>query len=56
MSAPQVGDNFPSDVVFTWIPPTPETAEFSACGIPTQYKVSESKFSYFTQECNGQLH
>lgn len=44
MSAPKVGDNFPSDVVFTWIPPTPETAGFSTCGIPTKYNASESKF------------
>lgn len=42
MSALKVGDSFPQDVSFTWIAPSPENSEFSACGIPQKYNASES--------------
>ncbi|CEJ90613.1 hypothetical protein VHEMI06382 [[Torrubiella] hemipterigena] len=41
MSALKVGDSFPQDVSFTWIAPSPENSEFSACGIPQKYNASE---------------
>ncbi|KAF3918143.1 Peroxiredoxin-2C [Dactylellina cionopaga] len=37
----QVGDSFPSGVVFSYIPYTDEKADITACGIPINYKASE---------------
>lgn len=41
MSALKQGDKFPSDVVFSYVPWTEETAEVTACGMPVNYKASE---------------
>jgi hypothetical protein len=41
MSAPNPGDKFPEDVVFDYIPYTPEIEGFKVCGIPTQYKAGK---------------
>ncbi|KAL2417586.1 Peroxiredoxin Asp f3 [Exophiala dermatitidis] len=35
------GDSFPDDVVFSYIPWTPETADVRVCGIPTNYPASK---------------
>ncbi|KAH8664477.1 redoxin [Xylariales sp. PMI_506] len=37
----KAGDDFPEDVSFKYIPPSPETEEFSACGIPIKYNASK---------------
>ncbi|KAH7014321.1 peroxiredoxin type-2 [Microdochium trichocladiopsis] len=37
----KAGDEFPEGVSFTWIPPAPETSEFSACGMPIKYNASK---------------
>lgn len=41
MSALKQGDKFPSDVVFSYVPWTEETAEVTACGMPVNYKASD---------------
>ncbi|KAE8157391.1 Redoxin [Aspergillus tamarii] len=41
MSGIKAGDSFPSDVVFSYIPYTPEAQEFNACGIPINYNASK---------------
>jgi hypothetical protein len=41
MSELKVGDNFPEGVFFSYIQPTPEIAEFSTCGAPTNYNASQ---------------
>lgn len=43
MSALKAGDSFPEDVVFGWVPPTPENKDISACGVPTKYPASSRK-------------
>jgi len=43
MSALKAGDAFPDGVVFSHVPPTPETADVVACGLPTKYDASKSK-------------
>lgn len=45
MSVLEVGDNFPGNVSFGYIPLTPESEEITSCGIPTKYDASESKDS-----------
>ncbi|OAA72212.1 Thioredoxin-like fold protein [Cordyceps fumosorosea ARSEF 2679] len=40
MSALKVGDSFPEDVIFGWVRPSPETADFEACGVPTKFPAS----------------
>jgi hypothetical protein len=44
MSELKSGDNFPEDVKFTYIPPTPEASDITACGIPTAYDASKGMF------------
>lgn len=41
MSALKPGDKFPSDVVFSYVPWKPETAELTSCGMPVNYKASD---------------
>ncbi|KAK5064742.1 hypothetical protein LTR84_000576 [Exophiala bonariae] len=41
MSALKVGDSFPDDVVFSYVPYTPESSEITACGIPINYNASK---------------
>lgn len=41
MTELKAGDAFPEDVSFTYIPATPETSEFSQCGIPIKYDASK---------------
>jgi alkyl hydroperoxide reductase 1 len=41
MSELKVGDNFPEGVFFSYIPPSPEIAEFSTCGTPIGYNASQ---------------
>lgn len=43
MSALKAGDAFPEGVAFSYIPPSPETTEFSQCGIPIKYDASKGK-------------
>ncbi|KAM3447022.1 hypothetical protein MY3296_009107 [Beauveria thailandica] len=45
MSALKAGDSFPEDVVFGWVRPSPETAGFNACGVPTKYPASSRKIA-----------
>ncbi|KAI0204109.1 putative peroxiredoxin-5 [Astrocystis sublimbata] len=40
MAALKAGDSFPADVSFLYVKPTPETAEITACGMPTKYDAS----------------
>ncbi|KAL7918861.1 Redoxin [Trichoderma austrokoningii] len=40
MSVLEVGDNFPGNVSFGYIPLTPESQEITSCGIPTKYDAS----------------
>lgn len=44
MSALSAGDLFPEGVVFSHVPPTPETAGVTACGLPTKYDASQREF------------
>jgi len=41
MSAPQVGDSFPSGVTFSYVPYTEEKGDITACGIPIAYDASK---------------
>ncbi|KAJ1336035.1 alkyl hydroperoxide reductase 1 [Microdochium nivale] len=41
MSALKVGDSFPEDVKFSYVPYSPEQAEVTACGLPTNYDASK---------------
>lgn len=43
MSALKAGDSFPEDVVFGWVPPTPENKDITACGVPTKFPASSRK-------------
>lgn len=43
MSVLEVGDNFPGNVSFGYIPLTPESEGITSCGIPTKYDASESR-------------
>ncbi|KAG9236095.1 putative peroxiredoxin pmp20 [Amylocarpus encephaloides] len=36
-----VGDAFPEEVSFGWIPYVPDNGEITACGIPTRYNASK---------------
>ncbi|KAI1176489.1 putative peroxisomal membrane protein [Nemania sp. FL0916] len=40
MSALKAGDDFPADVNFLYVKPTPETSDVLACGIPSPYNAS----------------
>lgn len=63
MSGIKVGDDFPQGVFFSYIQPSPEIAEFSTCGAPTNYNASEefknkkvvlvSVPGAFTPTCSG---
>ncbi|KAM0243585.1 hypothetical protein ACHAPO_000437 [Fusarium lateritium] len=63
MSELKVGANFPEGVFFSYIKPTPEIAEFSTCGAPTNYNASQefkgkkvvvvSVPGAFTPTCSG---
>ncbi|KAI1842121.1 hypothetical protein JX265_005600 [Neoarthrinium moseri] len=37
----KAGDDFPEGVSFTYIPPSPETEEFAACGMPIKFDASK---------------
>lgn len=41
MSAPQVGDALPADTTFSYVPYSPENADFKACGMPVPYNASK---------------
>lgn len=41
MSALKAGDAFPQGVTFSYIAPSPETAEITACGMPVKYDASK---------------
>jgi len=41
MSGLKEGDNFPADVVFSYVPYTPENSDITACGIPQNYAASK---------------
>lgn len=41
--APQVGDSFPENVSFSYVPYTEEKAGITACGIPVTYDASKGK-------------
>lgn len=45
----KVGDNLPSDVVFSYIPYTPESSEITACGIPVNYEAGKGMFTALYQ-------
>lgn len=52
MAPLKAGDDFPEGVTFTYIPPAPETSEFSACGMPIKYNASKGEFcSYCLHDC-----
>lgn len=44
MPALKAGDAFPQGVTFSYIAPSPENAEITACGIPTKYDASKGTF------------
>ncbi|TAQ85542.1 hypothetical protein B7494_g6131 [Chlorociboria aeruginascens] len=37
----KVGDSFPSDVTFSYVPYTPENSDITSCGIPINYNASK---------------
>ncbi|OAL20722.1 hypothetical protein AYO22_08731 [Fonsecaea multimorphosa] len=41
MAGLKEGDQFPPDVVFSYIPYTPESADITSCGIPQNYNASK---------------
>jgi len=41
MAELKVGDAFPADVIFSYIPYTDEKAEITSCGIPVNYNASK---------------
>ncbi|MCJ1485392.1 hypothetical protein MMC06_005566 [Schaereria dolodes] len=41
MSAPKIGDQFPSGVVFSYVPYTAEKEGITSCGIPQNYDASK---------------
>ncbi|KAH9895519.1 putative peroxisomal membrane protein [Xylariomycetidae sp. FL2044] len=41
MSALKIGDSFPAGVGFTYVPPSPDSSEILACGIPQKYDASK---------------
>ncbi|GAM39438.1 allergen [Talaromyces pinophilus] len=41
MTTLKPGDSFPSDVVFSYIPYSPESSDITACGIPISYNASK---------------
>ncbi|KAF5547245.1 peroxiredoxin type-2 [Fusarium napiforme] len=41
MSELKAGDNFPEGVWFSYIPPSPETSEFTTCGTPVPFNASQ---------------
>ncbi|KAI0995329.1 hypothetical protein K3495_g12853 [Podosphaera aphanis] len=41
MSGLKAGDVFPDAVTFSYVPPTPETSEITACGTPVPYEASK---------------
>ncbi|RVX66207.1 putative peroxiredoxin pmp20 [Exophiala mesophila] len=41
MSGLKEGDQFPDDVVFSYVPYTPESEAITACGIPINYNASK---------------
>ena len=43
----KVGDSFPSDVTFSYVPYTPETGDITSCGIPINYNASKGMSSLF---------
>jgi alkyl hydroperoxide reductase 1 len=43
MAPLKAGDAFPEGVTFTYIPPSPETDSFQACGIPIKYNASKGE-------------
>ena len=45
MSAPKVGDSFPKDISFPYIPASKDISDFKTCGMVQPYKASESTSS-----------
>jgi len=41
MAGLKEGDKFPDDVVFSYVPYTPENSDITACGIPQNYNASK---------------
>ncbi|QVM11007.1 Peroxiredoxin Asp f3 [Coccidioides posadasii str. Silveira] len=41
MASLKAGDSFPSDVVFSYIPWTPDNKDIKACGMPQNYEASK---------------
>jgi len=41
MAGLKEGDKFPDDVVFSYVPYTPESADITSCGIPQNYNASK---------------
>jgi len=41
MAGLKTGDDFPSDVVFSYVPYTPETSDITSCGIPVNFAASK---------------
>lgn len=51
MSELKVGDSFPEGVVFTYVPPAPETKEVTQCGIPVKYDASKGMLIAIVVSC-----
>jgi hypothetical protein len=47
MSTLKVGDSFPEDVVFSYVPYTPETGDITACGIAINYNASKGTLLHY---------
>jgi len=41
MAGLKEGDHFPDDIVFSYVPYTPESADITSCGIPQNYNASK---------------
>lgn len=54
MSAPQVGDALPAETTFTYVPYSPENADFKACGTPVPYNAG--KGMSISSHASIQLH
>lgn len=43
MASSLVGQAFPEDVTFQYVPYSPEKADLNACGIPVKFDASKGK-------------
>lgn len=39
----KAGDKFPGGVSFMYVPPSPETSDITACGMPVKFDASQGE-------------